>query len=154
MKKTLKVLALIFALLIMVVGLTGCGDKEETAQEDNTDKLVATQTFDDEEASYEERIEVVFKEDKIDSVEITTTYADEETAEEMKSSIDSTLALVEALGGEEASMYKNIEIEQSGNKIIMKTNAEVFVSMYAGATEDMTKDELKVQLESEGYNVE
>ena len=76
MKKTLKLLAVVALLLIMLVGLTGCGNK-----------IVATKESEEMGVTYEEKLEIKLKKDKIDTVKVTMTFDDKDTAEAMKNSI-------------------------------------------------------------------
>lgn len=138
MRKTLKFLLVAVLLLSSLLLLTGCGNK-----------IVATKkTEDDEAGTIKEKIEYKFKDDKIDSVKMTYTFEDKETAEEQKQQFDQVMALISAFSDEEIGM----EVEQKGKKIIMKLDAEAFGAM-EGEVSTVNKEELKEQLEKEGYKV-
>ena len=127
MKKTLKLLAIVAFMLVMLLSLTGCGG----------DKLVATKTIEQMGMKYEEKIELSFKNDKVNSMKATMTFDDKETAEEMKALLETTMGT---------------EVEQKGKKLIMKVDAEAYA---AGAIvdADMNIEELKEWLEEDGYKV-
>lgn len=138
MKKTLKLLAVIAVLLVMLVSLTGCGNK-----------IVATKETEQNGVTYEEKLEIKLKDDKINKVKVTMTFEDKETAEEMKTNLDAAMAMLTVLGGGDSG----IEVEQKNKKIIIELDAEQYASMYGEEIEEISKDELKAQLEEEGYDV-
>ena len=59
------------------------------------------------------------------------------------------MAMMTAFGGGDLGM----EVKQSGKKITIKLDAEAFADMYGTEMEEISKDELKAQLEEEGYDV-
>lgn len=138
MKKTLKLLAVVALLLIMLVGLTGCGNK-----------IVATKDSEQDGIKYEEKLEIKLKKDKVDTIKMTMKFDDKETAEEMKTQLDYGLSMIAAFSGEDMG----IEVKQSGKKITMKLNAEQFASMSGTEIPDVSKEDLKANLEEAGYKV-
>ena len=72
MKKTLKGLLVAIFMLVILLALTGCGDK-----------LVATRETEEAGMSFEEKIEVSFKDDKVNKVKMIYTFDDKEIAEAM-----------------------------------------------------------------------
>lgn len=138
MKKTLKLLAVVALLLIMLVGLTGCGNK-----------IVATKESEEDGVTYEEKLEIKLKKDKIDTVKVTMKFEDKDTAEEMKTQLDYVVTMMSAFGGGDLGM----EVKQSGKKVIVELDAEAFAEMYGVENEEISKDELKAQLEEDGYDV-
>lgn len=138
MKKTLKVLLLVAFMSLVLFALTGCGDK-----------LVATrETEDSEMGNIEEKIEVTFKKDKINTVKMTYKFEDKETAEKAEKQFNALMALASAYGDEEI----DVEVKRSGKKVTMKLDASAYASM-EGEDVEVSKDELKEELEEEGYKV-
>lgn len=133
MKKTLKALLLVAFMLVTLLALTGCGDK-----------LVATRETEEMGVKMEEEIEVSFKDDKVNKVKMTYTFDSKEQAEAM----ESLLSLGMSMNEETA----NLDIKQSGKKLIMEADAEAYAEM-AGDDIDISKDELREQLEEQGYEV-
>ena len=138
MKKTLKLLAVVAVLLVMLIALTGCGNK-----------IVATRETEDGGVSYEEKLEIKLKDDKINNVKVTMTFEDKETAEKMKVQLDAAMAMITAFSGGDSGM----EIKKKSKKIIIELDAEQYADMYGAEIEEISKDELKAQLEEEGYKV-
>ena len=139
MKKSLKILLLVAIMLVMVLALTGCGNKLVATKESEETGLDGTTM------KYEEKIEVTFKKDKINSVKMTYKFEDEKSAESMKAMFD----LVKAFGGEELK----IDVEQKGKTLVIDLDAEAYAEMAEGEEADMTKAELKAELEEQGYKV-
>ena len=133
MKKTLKSLLLVSFMLVILLALTGCGDK-----------LVATRETEEMGIKMEEEIEVSFKDDKVNKVKMTYTFDSKEQAEAMKS----LLSLGMSMNEETA----NFDIKQRGKKIIMEADAKAYAEM-AGDDVDISKDELREQFEDQGYTV-
>ena len=133
MKKTLKSLLLVSFMLVILLALTGCGDK-----------LVATRETEEMGMKMEEKIEVSFKDDKVNKVKMTYTFDSKEQAESMKSLF--TLGM--SMSGETT----NLDIKQSGKKLTIEADAEAYAEL-AGEDVDISKDELREQLEEEGYTV-
>jgi len=133
MKKTLKELLLVAFMAVVLFTLTGCGNK-----------LVATRETEEMGMKWEEKVEIKFKGDKVDSVKMTYTFDDKETAESMKSLLSLGLSMSEEDMG--------MEVKQSGKKVIMELDAEAYADM-EGADLEVSKDELREELEEEGYKV-
>ena len=136
MKKTLKALLLVAFMLVTLLALTGCGD--------SGDKLVATRETEEMGMKMEEEIEVSFKDDKVNKVKMTYTFDSKEQAESMKSLF--TLGM--SMNGETT----NLDIKQKGKKLTIEADAEAYAEL-AGEDVDISKDELREQLEEEGYTV-
>jgi len=138
MKKTLKVLLLIAFMALILFSLTGCGNK-----------LVATRETDDEEmGKIKEEVVYNFKDDKIDSVKMTFKFEDKETAEKGEEQLIAMKSLISAFGEDEI----NLDVKRSGKKVTMELDASAFAAM-EGSEESINKDELKEELEEEGYKV-
>ena len=133
MKKTLKGLLVAIFMLVILLALTGCGDK-----------LVATRETEEAGMSFEEKIEVSFKDDKVNKVKMTYTFDSKEQAEAMESLFTLGMSMNEETA--------NFDIKQSGKKIIMEADAKAYAEM-AGDEVDISKDELREQFEEEGYTV-
>ena len=133
MKKTLKSLLLVSFMLVILLALTGCGDK-----------LVATRETEEMGMKIEEEIEVSFKDDKVNKVKMTYTFDSKEQAEAMKS----LFSLGMSMNGETT----NLDIKQKGKKLTIEADAEAYAEL-AGEDVDISKDELREQLEEEGYTV-
>lgn len=134
MKKTLKIMLVVAFLAIALFALTGCGNK-----------LVATRESEEMGMKMEEKVEISFKNDKVNKVKMTFTFDDKDTAESMKS----LLSLGFTMSGESSEGF---EIKQSGKKVIIELDSKSYASMgneYAG----LSKEELKEQLEEDGYKV-
>lgn len=138
MKKTLKVLLLVAFMAVVLFTLTGCGNK-----------LVATRETDDAEmGTIKEKYEYTFKKDKMDSVKATFTFEDKEKAEKAEEQLNGVKALAEAFAEEDFEM----EIKRSGKKVTMEIDASTFANM-EGEDADVSIDELREELEEEGYKV-
>lgn len=138
MRKTLKFLLVAVLLLSALLLLTGCGNK-----------IVATkETEDDELGTIQEKLEYKFKDDKVESIKMTYTFEDKETAEDAKKEFDQAMALVSAFSETEI----DFEVEQKGKKIVMELDTKTFEVM-EGKIETVDKEELKEQLEEQGYKV-
>lgn len=136
MKRALKSVLLASLMVIMLLALTGCGNK-----------LVATkETEDSTMGKYKEEIEVSYKGDKVNSVKMTYEFDNEDKAKGMKALFDLGVS-----GADEDVGYK---VEQKGKKLIMTFDAKAYEEMTDGDEEaNMTKEELKKSLEEDGYKV-
>ena len=128
MKKSIKIVALLAVIVMMLAVLAGCGNK-----------LVATKTTEDPDAGkIEEKIEITFKNDKAQKVKMTYTFEKEETAEELA-------AMYELFGS-----GSGINVESKGKKVIITMDADDFDGSDESA---MTKEEVKAYYEEQGYKV-
>lgn len=125
MKKLLKGAILIALMLVMVVALTGCGNK-----------LVATKTSNEDGVEMKEKHELSFKGDKLDTIKMTYEFSDEASAAMM--------------GGFMKLAFPDTEV--NGKKVTMNLSAEDYASEL-GDSDGMTKDAIKASLEEEGYTV-
>lgn len=147
MKKTLKVLAVVALLLVVLVSLTGCGNK-----------VVATKDSEMDGKSYEEKIEVKLKDDKIDSVKTTMTFEDKDAAKDLGKSLEEELKQATAGLKELGINTDGISVETKGKKVIMTLNSDLFEAMQGASginisNEKVTKDELKDSFKDAGYKV-
>ena len=126
MKKLLKGAILVALMLVMVVALTGCGNK-----------LVATKTSTENGVEMKEKHELKFKSDKLDSIKMTYEFSDEASAAMM--------------GGFMKLAFPDTEID--GKKVTMNLSAEDYATELVGSDEDMSKEAIKASLEEEGYTV-
>lgn len=138
MKKMLKSLLIVAFLAVVLVALTGCGNK-----------IVATKTTEEtnfygDTIKYDEKVEIKFKGDTVKSVKMTYKFESEDEATEMKAMFD----LAKAFMGEEVEF----EVKQSGKKLSIELDAEAYAEMEGGDLE-VSKDELKEELEEDGYKV-
>lgn len=140
MKKTLKLLLVVALLLVVLVGLTGCGNK-----------LVATRETTEDGVTFKEKTEIKFKDDKMDSVKMTRTYEDKDTAKKEKEELDSSLEYMKLFGFDTSG----IEITLKGKKVTMELDVDAFsaITGLEASEEKVSKDELKKTLEEEGYKV-
>ena len=139
MKKTLKILSVVAFLLVILVSLTGCGNK-----------IVATKETTEDGVTYKEKIEIKLKDDKVDTIKMTMTYDDKDTAEKMKEELETGISYLKMLGMETSG----IEIEGKGKKVTMQLDAKTFSAMGGvEVSEEVSKDDLKKSLEDEGYKV-
>lgn len=140
MKKTLKVLGIVVLVLVMLLALTGCGNK-----------VIATKDVDEDGVEYKQRIEYKFKGDKVENIKMTMTFKDKDTAEKMNEQLEQAMSLMSAFGG-----GIDIEPELKGKKIIMEIDVKEYAEM-AGVDEDeiesTSKKELKEELKEQGYKV-
>lgn len=134
MKKTLKIMLVVAFLAIALFALTGCGNK-----------LVATRESEEMGMKMEEKVEISFKNDKVNKVKMTYTFDNKDTAESMKS----LLSLGLTMSGETSEGF---EIKQSGKKVIIELDSKAYASMES-EYEGLSKEELKEQLEEDGYKV-
>lgn len=130
MKKSLKILAVVAFLFVILVSLTGCGNK-----------IVATKETTEDGITYKEKVEIKLKDEKVDTIKMTMTFEDKDTAEKMKEKLDQ---------GMDSS---GIEIEGKGKKIIMNLDANAFATMGGVEITETSKDDIKKSLEEEGYKV-
>lgn len=138
MKKTLKSLALMLALGLILVSLAGCG----------SDKLVATKTTEDEMmGNYKEEVTITFKNDKVETVEMSMEFDDEETAEGMYSLFNMGMSI------SEEETPEGIDVKQDGKKLVITMDAKSFAESEGASDEEMTKEALKASLEEDGYTV-
>lgn len=137
MKKTIKNIALVLVMGIMLVLLTGCGGN----------KLVATKTSEDDTmGKYNEKIEITFKNNKANEIKMTYEFEDKSNADSMYS----LLNLGMAMAGEEV---EGLKVEQDDKKVIMTMDSKAFEEQEGTNDEEMTKDALKAKLEEQGYKV-
>lgn len=139
MKKTIKSVALLLIMGVMLFLLAGCGG----------DKLVATKTTEDDVmglGKYEEKIEVTFKDNKVNEVKMTYEFEKEESAKNMAALFN----LGASMSGEE---MEGLKVEQKGKKLIMNMDAKTFAQQEGATDEEMTKEAIKASLEEEGYTV-
>lgn len=140
MKKTLKVLVIVALLLVMVLALTGCGNK-----------IVATKTEEVDGKEVEQKIEITLKKDKVDKVKMTMKFDDKETAEKYKKQLDGIMTMASAFGGEEIDLDTKVK----GKKLVINLDAKEFATLSEVdvSEEKVDKDELKKSLEEDGYKV-
>lgn len=134
MKKTIKQILLMGVLLILVFGLAGCGNK-----------MVATKTVDENGIKANIRYEILFKKDKVNSIKMSTEYETKEAADAAFKS----LQLVNTLA--QNNEEDKLDISQDGNKVIIILTGEQFEAL--SDEEEMTKKEIKTNLEQEGFKV-
>lgn len=138
MKKSLKILAVVAFLFVILVSLTGCGNK-----------IVATKETTEDGITYKEKVEIKLKDEKVDTIKMTMTFEDKDTAEKMKEKLDQRIAMLKMMGMDSSG----IEIEGKGKKIIMNLDANAFATMGGVEITETSKDDIKKSLEEEGYKV-
>lgn len=138
MKKSLKILAVVAFLFVILVSLTGCGNK-----------IVATKETTEDGITYKEKVEIKLKDEKVDTIKMTMTFEDKDTAEKMKEKLDQRIAMLKMMGKDSSG----IEIEGKGKKIIMNLDANAFATMGGVEITETSKDDIKKSLEEEGYKV-
>ena len=126
MKKLLKGAILVALMLVMVITLSGCGNK-----------LVATKTSTENGVEMQEKHELKFKGNKLDTIKMTYEFSDEESAAMM--------------GGLMKLAIPDTEVD--GKKVTMNLSAEDYAEELVGSEEEMTKEAIKASLEEEGYTV-
>ena len=134
----MKILAVVAFLFVILVSLTGCGNK-----------IVATKETTEEGITYKEKVEIKLKDDKVDTVKMTMTFEDKDTAEKMKDQLDQGIAMLKMMGMDS----EGIEIEGKGKKITMKLDAKAFSALSEVEMEEVSKDAIKKDLEEAGYKV-
>lgn len=144
MKKTLKILVLVVTMLLVVLALTGCGNKLVATKENEANETTP---------KYKEELEMTFKNDKINKVKMTCTFETNEDAKKFVDDYNSILALYKALA-EDSDDFNLPELKQSGKKAVMEVDAETYEKLSDGeGNTNMTKEEVKKQLEEQGYTV-
>ncbi len=146
MKKTLRNFAIVIAMAMLVVLLTGCGG----------DKLVATKRTEDEYmGNYDEKLEITFKDDKASEINMTYTFDDEEQATTMYGYFSLVTSMFVSEDSEEANPLEGMEVKQDGKKLTIKMDATAYVETLGEDedTADLSKDAIKASLEEEGYTV-
>lgn len=126
MKKATKSIILFALIAMMLVVLTGCGNK-----------LTATKTSSDIGTEVKETIVVKFKNDKVNEAIVTYEFSDEEESTTYYKLF---------------SAFLSDNVEQSGKKVILTMTAEEFLED-GEESSGMSKSEIKKQLEDEGYKV-
>ena len=134
MKKTLKVLLLVAFMSVVLLALTGCGNK-----------LVATRETEEDGMKVEEKIEISFKKDKVNKVKMTYKFDTEENAELMAGIFKMGMAMSEEDMG--------FEVEQKGKKVVIELDAKAYAEMSGEEVSEVSKEELKKQLKEDGYKV-
>ena len=134
MKKTLKVLLLVAFMSVVLLALTGCGNK-----------LVARRETEEDGMKVEEKIEISFKKDKVNKVKMTYKFDTEENAELMAGIFNMGMAMSEEDMG--------FEVEQKGKKVVIELDAKAYAEMSGEEVSEVSKKELKEELEEEGYKV-
>ena len=145
MKKTLKVVLLMLCLLVVLLALTGCGNK-----------LVATKDVEEtsDTPKHKEEVEVSFKNDKVDKVKMTFIFDNDDTAKKYVDEYNAMLQLLKSFAGEEEGEVNLPTLTQSGKKATMELDAKTFAEMSEDEkVESMTREEIKKSLEDEGYTV-
>lgn len=140
MKKTLQRIGYVVILAVILLALTGCGNK-----------IVATKQVDDLGVKYEETIEIGIKKDKVSSMKYVWKFEDESAAQEMKKTLDEVVAgngAMEALTGESL----DTKVEQKGKKITVTFSSDKFGTDSLDLS-DGKKEELIKSLEDSGYKV-
>ena len=143
MKKTLKVLLLVALLSTILFALTGCGNK-----------LVATKTTESSDMNgnaikYDEKIEISFKKDKINKVKMTYTFENKDKAKSYVDQFNAMIQLAKSFGSEVSLP----EMKQSGKSASLELNAKAFAEFASEEEAGMSKEDLKKELEAEGYKV-
>lgn len=133
MKKTIKQILLIGVLLILVFALTGCGNK-----------MVATKTIDEDGVKAKLRYEIKFKDNKVSNIKMMTEYESKEDADEAYESLD----FINTLAEKEEDKY---DITQDGNKVIISLDHDQYSKL--SGSDELSKDEIKANLEKEGFKV-
>ena len=115
---------------------------------ENNNRLVATKTIEEENMDkYISEIDITFKKGKVVSVKESMEYEDEETAESMYSMYNFLMSMQNS---EDATSMK---VGIDGKKIVINMDADQLEQNLGVSIEEMTKEELKANLEENGYNV-
>lgn len=133
MKKTIKQLALIAIMLLLVFSLAGCGSK-----------LVATKTEETENGKVNYKYVIEFKKDELKNIEMTTEYEDKEKADE-------AMGIFEMMNSFAEKDEDKINVKQDGKKLIIVLDAKQFENL--SDAENSSKDAIKKSLEEEGFKV-
>ncbi len=136
MKKFLKGLVLACLMLVMLFSLTGCGNK-----------LVATKDVEESGIEYKTKMEITFKKDNVDKVKLTCTTKNEDDAKKVESSLHATVTVLSAWADDDL----DYEITRKGKKVVMKLEGEAAGLM--ASDEGKTKDEIREELEEDGFKV-
>lgn len=140
MKKTLQKIGYVVILAVILLALTGCGNK-----------IVATKSVDEYGVKYEETIEIGVKKDKVSSMKYIWKFEDESAAQEMKKTLDEVTAgngAMEALTG----VSLDTKVEQKGKKITITFSSNQFETDSVDLS-DGKREELVKSLEEAGYKV-
>ncbi len=131
MKQRTKSIFLVLIMGMILLALTGCGDK----------KLVATKTMKEDDTGFNatETIEISFKKGKADEVVVTIEFDDEKWAEYFASYFKDEL--------------KDNEIEQDGGKVKLTMSPEELEDFEGLDGGDFTQKELKEALEGKDFEV-
>jgi len=127
LKKTLRSIGLIAIIAVILMTLTACGNK-----------LVATKTTEEGGITLKETWEISFKNNEVSEIKSTFEFDDEE----MASAYYQVLKL----------LPEESKVTQDKNKVSFIISADGFED-FGKAIKGQTKDNVKKQLESEGYTV-
>lgn len=133
MKKTLKALIVVVFMSLMLLILTGCGNK-----------LVASRKTETQGLNLEEKLEVKFKDDKVESAEWTYILENKDLAKTMADLFNISLE-----AAEEELKY---EVSQNEKEVKLKLDSAAFARLL-GEENGLNKDELKDVLEKMEYEV-
>lgn len=125
MKKSLKMISIVLLCGMMLIALTGCGNKIKATREEDEVK---------------ETLELTLKGDKVIKQKMTMEFENKEDAEELYEFI------TEGLDEEDDD---ETEIKLKGKKIIMSVKGDLAEEQY----EDMSKEEIIEYLEDSDYKV-
>lgn len=129
----LKIVAILLVILAVILIIN------------NSNKLTATRTVEEDGTKYEVKMEVKFKNGEANSAKATLTFESEDEAKKTKEQLDQVKELGESFSGEEM----NFEYEQKGKKIIMNVDSELI----SNSEGPKTKKEMKEALEEQGFKV-
>ena len=131
MKRTAKNIFLVMVMAILLLGLTGCGNKLVATKEEE-DSLMG---------KYKETIEIKFKGDKASQVKITYAFEENDKAEDAEKLF------------EELAKTDGIEAKRSGKKVTLTIEAKAYKEFAGEDITELSKDEIKENLEKADYKV-
>ncbi len=144
--KKIKSIVCILMMFMMVCTLTGCGDDKKDSKDSkktSEDVLIATKSDNTSGlGDYKETIEITFKDGKADSVKEMMEFGDESTAKYAGSIMQMT-----------ASSLEGMNVEQEGNVITVKMEAETFLNGL-GDNEDLSREAIEKNLQNSGFTIE
>ena len=126
MKKSIKIIGALSIIVLMVVVLTGCRNNTLTATKEHSDMGL----------EFTETLEITFRGNVIDKIIATLDFEDEDTA-------ISWYEIMSIMQEDEDE-----ELTRSGTSVTMSLNPEDL-----NFDEDTTRDEVKEELERQGYTI-
>lgn len=152
MKKTIRNIFILLAMVVLLVTLAGCNNDEKSDKKKDNDKeivatkddnkLVGTKSGEEEFfGKFEETIEITFEDNKANSIVMTRELEDEETVETVK-------GVLPYLNDEEGMKF-----EVKDNKVIITFDPQAYAEEEGLSVDELTKEAFEKELKDNGYTI-